>query len=243
MPSCSAQLRPRTVSAAPGRAEGRGVVERRPERAALREPRVDVLHHLAAEQVAAAPALVEDGGVVEERLDQVDLLADEPAEPLHRVEHAPEQAQARAAPARGRGRPSSRAAPRPRCATPCRRACRGRRDRGRWRSAPVAGSAICTKASSGTDSGDISMSTRSAGSRSSAAARTSMRAHGLSSGAVTRTSRAPSAPHRVDGLMPKRSKQLLGDEPRVERLRHLARERVDLLDRADARGPRRARPR
>src|SRR6185295_15210731 len=80
----------------PRRAERRGAVEAPGERAGLGELIVDALHDLAAHDVAAAAALVEDGRVVEERVDEVEVLADDPAEGLHALEHTGEHAQAAA---------------------------------------------------------------------------------------------------------------------------------------------------
>ena len=86
--------------------EDRRAPERLPRRGEVREDRVepDAVaaddhevrgHHVPAEEIATALPLVQDGGVIEQRLDQEDLLSDEPAEALHRVEHAAEEAHAR----------------------------------------------------------------------------------------------------------------------------------------------------
>ena len=92
---------------------------------------------------------------------------------------------------------------------------------------------ICTKASSGTESGDISTSTRSAGSRSSGG-----RAHLDARPRLVRRrgdphGRAPSGAAERRGVDREALEQLLRHQPRVERLGHLARQRVDLLDGAE----------
>src|SRR6266508_5307717 len=88
-PAPDGELRPRP-------AERRRAVERRAERPALAEGRVDLVHNLPAQEIPAAAALVEDGRVIEERLDQEELLPDEPAEAFHGLQHALEESQSRA---------------------------------------------------------------------------------------------------------------------------------------------------
>src|SRR3989441_8086897 len=75
------------------RTERCGAVEPGREPAPLGELRVEALHDLAAEEIAAAMPLVEHGRVIEERLDEIDVGADQAAEPVHGVEHAREQAE------------------------------------------------------------------------------------------------------------------------------------------------------
>ena len=58
---------------------------------------IDALRIGSIQDINALPAaLVEDGRVIEEWLDQVEFLAEEPAEIVHRGEHAPEEPEAAA---------------------------------------------------------------------------------------------------------------------------------------------------
>src|SRR6266571_3701645 len=79
-------------------AERCGAVEPRREPAPLGELRVEAVHDLAAEEIAAPMPLVQHGRVIEERLDEVELGADQAAEPVHGLEHAREQAEPPACP-------------------------------------------------------------------------------------------------------------------------------------------------
>src|SRR5262245_9933108 len=72
-----------------------GPVEGHMEPASGAELAVDRLHELLTEEIVAAAALVEKGRMVEEWLDQEEVLAEEPAEALHRVQHPAEEPQPR----------------------------------------------------------------------------------------------------------------------------------------------------
>src|SRR5262245_41957328 len=69
----------------PAPPEGRRVVEPAVEIAPRLEALVNGLHELAPQNVPAPAPLVKDGRVVEEGLDEIELLAEEPAEVVHRL--------------------------------------------------------------------------------------------------------------------------------------------------------------